>query len=136
MPRFICCWASCSDTLAGTVSSMILPDGNLFADIPATLSSERFDPLLQLATCRLERIISIGHATPSGEWYDQDRDEWVVLLQGRAGLRFADENRERALNVGDYLWIPAHRQHRVEWTSRQPPAIWLALHLDSVVRDL
>ncbi|MBL8259205.1 MAG: cupin domain-containing protein [Candidatus Competibacteraceae bacterium] len=104
--------------------------GNVFADIPAALLSERFDLLLQLKTCRLERIISIGHATPPGEWYDQDGDEWVVLLQGQAGLRFADEDGERTLAPGDYLWIPAQRRHRVEWTSRQPPAIWLALHLD------
>lgn len=114
---------------------MISPGGNLFADIPTTLRSERFDPLLQLKGCRLERIVSIGHATPSGEWYDQDWDEWVVLLQGQAGLRFADEECERTLDAGDYFWIPAHRRHRVEWTSRQPPAIWLALHLDSAADD-
>ncbi len=111
---------------------MISLGGNVFADIPAALPSERFDLLLQLATCRLERIVSSGHATPSGEWYDQDRDEWVVLLQGQAGLRFADEDGERTLDPGDYLWIPAHRRHRVEWTSRRPPAIWLALHLDNI----
>lgn len=75
---------------------MIVPGGNLWADIPASLPAERFDPLLRSATCRLERIVSIGHATPAGEWYDQDRDEWVALLQGRAGLRFADEDDARA----------------------------------------
>ncbi len=108
-----------------------IPDGgNLFADVPTALPAERFDTLLEVGTCRLERIVSIGHATPTGEWYDQDRDEWVLLLQGQAGLRFADEDRERALNPGDYVWIPAHRRHRVEWTSQRPPAIWLALHLD------
>ena len=111
---------------------MIVPGGNLWADIPASLPAERFDPLLRSATCRLERIVSIGHATPAGEWYDQDRDEWVALLQGRAGLRFADEDGARTLGPGDFLWIPAHRRHRVEWTSRRPPAIWLALHFDHI----
>jgi len=111
---------------------MITRGGNVFADIPATLPAERFDLLLQIETCRLERIVSIGHATPAGEWYDQERDEWVLLLQGQAGLRFADEDGVRVLDPGDYLWIPAHRRHRVEWTSRRPPAIWLALHFDHI----
>jgi cupin 2 domain-containing protein len=53
------------------------------------------------------------------------------LLQGRAGLRFADEDQERELAAGDYIWIPAHGRHRVEWTSHSPPAVWLALHLVS-----
>ena len=109
---------------------MIPSTGHLFTGIPTALSAERFDTLLQTGACRLERIISIGHATAPGEWYDQDGDEWVILLQGRAGLRFADEDAVRLLTPGDYVWIPAHRRHRVEWTSQRPPAIWLALHLD------
>lgn len=109
---------------------MACKTGYLFADVPDVLPEERFDILLQNSACRLERIISIGHATPFGEWYDQDSDEWVALLQGQAGLRFAGEDGERTLTAGDYLWIPAHCRHRVEWTSRKPPAIWLALHLD------
>ena len=106
-------------------------DGNLFAGIPITLPAEQFETLVETTTCRLERIISIGHATPPSEWYDQDRAEWVLLLQGQAGLRFANEDCERTLDAGDYLWIPAHCRHRVEWTSQHPPAIWLALHLDA-----
>lgn len=105
-------------------------DGNLFAGIPAYLPAEWFDPLLQTGACRLERIVSIGHATPPGKWYDQEWDEWVALLQGQAGLRFTDEDAVRILAPGDYVWIPAHRRHRVEWTSQDPPAVWLALHLE------
>ncbi|MCC6134572.1 MAG: cupin domain-containing protein [Candidatus Contendobacter sp.] len=104
-------------------------DGNLFADLPNQRADEQFDLLLRKDACRLERIISTGHATPPGEWYDQDGDEWVVLLQGRAGLRLADEPNIRELKPGDYVWLPAHCRHRVEWTSDQPPAVWLALHL-------
>lgn len=105
-------------------------DGNLFAGIPAYLPAEQFDPLLQTGACWLERIVSIGHATPPGEWYDQEWDEWVALLQGQAWLRFTDEDAVRILAPGDYVWIPAHRRHRVEWTSQDPPAVWLALHLE------
>jgi cupin 2 domain-containing protein len=104
-------------------------DGNLFAGIPASLPAEQFDTLLRTGTCRLERIVSRCHATPAGDWYDQGWDEWVILLQGQAGLRFAGEDAARILTPGDYLWIPAHRRHRVEWTSQHPPAVWLALHL-------
>ncbi|MDG4554055.1 MAG: cupin domain-containing protein [Candidatus Competibacter sp.] len=107
---------------------MIPESGNLLTGIPANLAAEQFDLLLQTGACRLERIVSIGHATPCGEWYDQDGDEWVVLLQGRAELRFADEGATRSLRAGDFVWISAHRRHRVEWTSHNPPAIWLAFH--------
>ena len=60
--------------------------------------------------------MSAGQATPPGEWYDQDTHEWVALLSGGAGLRFEDEAEPRVLSPGDYLLIPAHRRHRVEWT--------------------
>ena len=103
--------------------------GNLFSNIPGALPEERFETLLQSPHCRLERILSRGHATPPGAWYDQEQREWVVLLAGRAGLRFADDETLLSLNPGDYVWIPAHRRHRVEWTSHDEPAIWLALHL-------
>lgn len=77
---------------------------------------------------RLERIVSRGQATPDGEWYDQDANEWVVLLRGAAALRFEDEPEPRVLGPGDWLDIPAHRRHRVEWTAPDEPTIWLALH--------
>ncbi|MBK8896232.1 MAG: cupin domain-containing protein [Candidatus Competibacteraceae bacterium] len=109
--------------------AVILPVGNLFAGIPATLASEQFDELLHTESCRLERIVSSGQATPAGEWYDQAWDEWVVLLQGQAALLFAGEDAPRLLNPGDYVYIPAHYRHRVEQTSETPPAVWLALHL-------
>lgn len=75
----------------------------------------------------IERIISSGQATPEGEWYDQERDEWVVLLQGRAELGWEDGRRQE-LAAGDWLLIPAHDRHRVLWTSQHPPCIWLAVH--------
>jgi cupin 2 domain-containing protein len=77
---------------------------------------------------RLERIVSTGHATPPGQWLDQDRTEWVTVLRGQASLRFEDEPEPRLLSPGDYVLIPAHRRHRVEWTDPGEPTIWLALH--------
>lgn len=100
---------------------------NLFA-LPSPFPSEEyFQPLTADDGVLIERIISTGQATAPGEWYDQDRDEWVVLLQGQAELSFADGSR-LTLNPGDYLLIPAHQQHRVERTSTEPPCIWLAVH--------
>lgn len=86
--------------------------------------------LLERAGLRLERIVSLGHATPPGEWYDQQRDEWVVLLSGAARLAFEGEDGERALEPGDWLWIPAHVRHRVAWTDPHEPSVWLALHCE------
>lgn len=104
---------------------------NLFSDIPAAGAGEIVDMLVQTRTCRLERILSFGQATPPGQWYDQSQDEWVVLLQGRAGLRFEGED-VLELGPGDYIWIPAHCRHRVEWTYPNGPTVWLALHLTPI----
>jgi cupin 2 domain-containing protein len=101
---------------------------NLFAPIPPGITAEIFQVLLSTAHFRLERIVSAGQATPPGEWCDQDTHEWVALLTGSAGLRFQDEPEPRVLAPGDYLLIPAHRRHRVEWTDPARPTMWLALH--------
>jgi cupin 2 domain-containing protein len=105
---------------------------NLFDDIPRVLAAERIDILLDMAAVRLERIVSVGHATPAGEWYDQARDEWVVVLRGRARVRIEGEAEDRALGVGDHLLLRAHVRHRVEWTDPTEPTVWLALVFDSV----
>lgn len=97
--------------------------------LPAELGgpTELFECLAQGERVRIERIVSCGQCTPAGQWYDQPQDEWVVLLQGSAHLAFAD-GRTRVLNAGDWLVLPAHCRHRVEYTSREPPCIWLAVH--------
>lgn len=112
---------------------MSIQRGHIFAAIPARLADEQFDTLLDTTACRLERIISIGHATPVGEWYDQAWTEWVMLLQGQATLRFMEPDCEQTLKPGDYVTIPAHCRHRVEWTSQNPPTIWVALHIKSFI---
>jgi cupin 2 domain-containing protein len=99
---------------------------NLFADLPPPAADEQVDPLLTAAAVRIERIVSHGHASPEGFWYDQDRPEWVVVLSGAARLRFEDGVRE--LLPGDSVHIPAHKRHRVEWTTPDGPTIWLAVH--------
>lgn len=78
---------------------------------------------------RIERIISSGHASPEDFWYNQERDEWVALLQGQAELSWRD-GRQLTMQAGDWVFIPAGEEHRVEWTSEEPPCIWLAVHGD------
>jgi len=102
---------------------------NIFALTEAHLQSENeiFENILTGRNLKIERIISAGQTTPAGEWYDQETDEWVVLLQGEAELEF--ENGEKTpLQSGDYIFLPAHYKHRVSKTSQKPPCIWLAIH--------
>lgn len=103
---------------------------NLFADIPAIQPDELFQTLVETPGLTLERIVSDGQATPEGQWYDQERDEWVLLLSGEAGLLFADEDRPRVMRPGDHVLIPAHRRHRVAWTAAGQKTVWLALHFN------
>ena len=100
---------------------------NIF-HLPSSLPYEElFEALVTTDNILIERIISTGQTTPSREWYDQDRDEWVILLQGEASLAYVDGSQIK-LTAGDYLLIPAHQKHRVEYTSSEPPCIWLAVH--------
>lgn len=101
---------------------------NLFDDLPASLPAERTDVLLSAPGVRVERIVSTGHVTSSGHWYDQDTDEWVVVLRGRARLRIDGEADVRDLRPGDHILLRAHVRHRVEWTDDAAPTVWLAVH--------
>lgn len=103
---------------------------NLFADIPGHLPNELFTTLLQSPNVRIERIVSHGHTSPDGFWFDQSSHEWVLVLQGAARLRFEDHETAVEMKTGDWLHIPAHRKHRVEWTTTDEPTIWLAVHYE------
>ena len=104
--------------------------GDLFADLPAAASDERFESLLARPGVRIMRIVSTGQATPDGEWYDQDGDEWVVVLRGSAGVLIEGDSEPRELGPGAYLHLPAHCRHRVAWTSAGEPTVWLAIHIE------
>jgi cupin 2 domain-containing protein len=101
---------------------------NLLSDIPATLPEELCETLVQAKSVRIERIVSHGQASPEGFWYDQPQHEWVVLWQGAARLRFEHDDDVLELQPGDFVNIPAHLRHRVEWTTPVEPTVWLAIH--------
>jgi len=105
--------------------------GNLFRELPDATAAEQFESLLSQRSCRIERIVSAGQTTTPGQWYDQNEDEWVLLLQGEASLQFEADRTELSMQAGDYLLIPAHRRHRVSRASRNPACIWLALFMEA-----
>jgi len=102
--------------------------GSVLQHIPESNDAEIFEDLVVGDTFRLERIISCGQATPEQEWYDQEQDEWVLLLTGSAAIQFENQPHSIQLEAGDYLLIPAHNRHRVLWTDKKEKSIWLALH--------
>ena len=101
---------------------------NLFAGLPEHSTQELFTTLLDSSRCRIERIVSYGQASPDGYWYDQNWDEWVLLLKGSAELDL--DGRIVELKPGDHLMIPAGLRHRVLKTDLEKPTIWLAIHVD------
>jgi cupin 2 domain-containing protein len=101
---------------------------NLFADIPASLPEEHFATLLQAGDLRIERIVSLGHASPPGFWYDQPDHEWVLVLEGRAAIQLEGAVEPVELPPGGYLHLPAHTRHRVVATDPRGRTVWLAIH--------
>ena len=100
---------------------------NLLADIPENLPEELFQAILDKPNLRIERIVSLGHASPQGYWHDEEHNEFVVLLQGAAWLKFEGDKRAIEMTTGSFVDIPAHKRHRVEWTDPNQPTIWLAI---------
>ncbi|MCY4044230.1 MAG: cupin [Cellvibrionales bacterium] len=99
---------------------------NVFTALPKALPEEVFTPILTGKNVRIERILSYGQTTPEGEWYDQDENEWVLLLQGNAKLLIKNKG-EFNLTAGDNMLLPAHEKHRVTWTDPGQITIWLAI---------
>jgi cupin 2 domain-containing protein len=99
----------------------------IFDNIPHSSAEEIVQELARSETVRIERIVSTGQTTPVDQWYDQDENEWVMVLKGRAELLFEEDNQVISLNAGDYINIPAHARHRVVWTDLDEPTIWLAV---------
>lgn len=105
--------------------------GNLFSMIPKKLKQEQFTELAASDNVRIERIVSRGQACGPDDWYDEQEAEWVLVLSGAARLMFEDESEPRALNPGDFLYIPPRKRHRVDWTDPDEPTVWLAVHFAS-----
>jgi len=99
---------------------------NSLCKMPADLPAELVQTILAADGMRIERIVSKGHQSPPDFWYDQDQNEWVLLVNGEAKLQFLNETVH--LKAGDYINIPAHRKHRVEWTTPDEETVWIAIY--------
>lgn len=100
---------------------------NLLQDLPDTLAEELVDTLVESSNVRVERIVSTGQRSADDFWYDQEEHEWVVVLQGAARLVLEGEEQPLQMRAGDHVLIPAHKRHRVDWTSTDEPTVWLAV---------
>ena len=105
---------------------------NILSDLPSNLPEELVETLFDAKGFRLERIVSHGHASPDDFWYDQQQHEWVILLKGAAILRFENQESRIEMKPGDFINIPAHQKHRVQWTSPDTTTVWLAVHYDGI----
>lgn len=100
---------------------------NIFNSIPDSLDAEITDSLLrQKNGIRIERIVSTGQCSPDSGWYDQEENEWVLLIQGTGIILFEDGSETR-LEKGDFLNIPSHTRHRVKWTDPEQTTVWIAI---------
>lgn len=99
---------------------------NLFSCIPPFLDHEQFRDIVKTDQIRIERIVSYGQSSPEQGWYEQDENEWVMVLTGFGIIEY--DNGERfELKQGDYLNVAAHQKHRVTATSDKEPTVWLAV---------
>jgi cupin 2 domain-containing protein len=117
-----------SDPNPSEMNSSVGDTGNLFRGIPEHLPEELTTSLLCARHVRVERIVSRGHSSPAGFWYDQNQHEWVMLLRGVARLQFDDHLLE--MHPGDFVHIAAHQKHRLDWTSPDEQTVWLAVFYD------
>ena len=104
-----------------------MTSGDLLRNLPRNLPEELVETLLESDTVRIERIVSTGHASPEGFWYDQPGREFVLVVQGGARIEF-DDGEMLSLESGGWVDIPAHRRHRVAWTTPDESTVWLAVH--------
>ena len=93
-----------------------------------TETGELIDILASGNNIRIERIVSNGHSSEAGFWYDDPSAEWVTVLSGEARLRFLVDDKLIHLKRGDHVTIQPHEKHRVEWTTPNEPTVWVAVY--------
>lgn len=100
---------------------------NIFESIPDNLDEEFFELLVQGENIKIERIISKGHRSPESGWYDQEQNEWLIVLKGEAIISF-ENGIDINLKAGSHINIPSRKKHKVSWTDPKTETIWLAIH--------
>jgi cupin 2 domain-containing protein len=105
-----------------------IKSGNIYASLPGAGKAEVFETLLGTKDVKIKRITSLGQATAEDVWLREPKDEWVVLLAGKAKLFFKGAKKLTIMEPGDHVYIPAGTAHRVEWTTPDERSVWLAVH--------
>ncbi len=102
---------------------------NFFEDLPDVGEGEVIEGVAGFGQgkVRIERIISGGHASAEGFWYEQEEDEWVMLMCGEARLLIEGRDEALEMKAGDHLELPAMLRHRIDSVSDD--ALWLAVHV-------
>lgn len=100
---------------------------NLFKSLPEEMEDELFTEIINGKNIKIQSIVSKGHISPESGWYDQDDNEWLVVLRGEAKLSFENSNNVH-LVAGSHLNIPAHTKHKVIWTAPNIETVWLVVH--------
>lgn len=95
---------------------------NIYDCIPPQ-NGETFTTLLEHKNIKINRIVSSDKLEE--KVYQQEEDEWLVVLEGEAVLLL--NNEEKALAKGDTLFIPAKTPHRV--LSTRSGTVWLTVHI-------
>lgn len=98
---------------------------NIFDKIIVDKEEENLFEIFKNETIKIEKIVSNGQISPENFWYEQEKSEFILLLEGFAILEF--ENREVELKKGDCINIKAKQKHRVKFTSLDEPTIWFAV---------
>ena len=99
---------------------------NIYAKIPSNIPKELTAILSKTKNIKIEKIISKGHITEQNKWYNQSKNEFVLILQGAGKILFEDK-KIITLKKGDYIIIPKKTKHKVVYTSKNPKTIWLAV---------
>jgi cupin 2 domain-containing protein len=98
---------------------------NVFENIIIDKKQEQFFELIKNDNIRIEKIVSNGQSSPINFWYAQEKNEFVLILKGNAILEY--EDKEVDLKEGDFINIKAFTKHRVKYTNKDEPTIWLAV---------
>lgn len=98
---------------------------NIFDEIPVDKSEEKFFEIFKDEKIKIEKIVSNGQKSPQDFWYEQEKSEFVLILEGFAIVEFEDFEVE--LKKGDCLNIKAYQKHRVKFTTLDETTIWFAV---------
>lgn len=100
---------------------------NVYKGLPSAKVKEAVEKIVSGKGVKIERITSLGQATKQGKWLKSRRNEWVILLKGKAKLSFRLDGNLVEMRPGDHIFIPAGTSHRVDWTTSKEKSVWVAV---------